>query len=72
MPDDSDWITAAIAKARQKGTIAPDTVWPSVEGLLRGSFRERPLSAMQLESVARNLIEAMVPIPPSGGNAGED
>ncbi len=67
MSDDSDWITAAIAKARKKGAIAPDIVWSRVEGLLRGSFRERPLSAMQLESVARHLIEAMVPVVPSGG-----
>ncbi len=67
MPDDSDWIAAAIAKARQKGAVAPDIVWSRVEGLLRGSFRERPLPAMQLESVARNLIEAMAPVAPSVG-----
>jgi hypothetical protein len=67
MPDDTDWITAAIVKARQKGVVAPDIVWSRVEGLLRSSFRERPLSAMQLESVARNLIEAMVPVAPTVG-----
>ncbi len=67
MSDDSDWITAAVAKTRQKGAIAPDIVWSRVEGLLRGDFRERPLTAMQLESVARNLIEAMIPVVPSVG-----
>jgi hypothetical protein len=72
MSTDSDWITAAIAKARQKGAVGPDIVWSRVEGLLRGSFRERPLPAMQLESVARNLIEAMVPEAPSVRERGED
>jgi len=67
MSDDSDWITAAVAKARKMGATTPDIVWSQVEGLLRGSFRERALSAMQLESVARNLIEAMVPVGPSEG-----
>ncbi len=67
MSDDSDWISTAVAKAREKGAVAPDIVWSRVEGLLRGSFRERPLSAMQLESVARNLIEATVPAAPSVG-----
>ncbi len=63
MSVNSDWITAAVAKARLKVTTAPDGVWPQVEALLRGSFSERPIPAMQLEKVARQLIEAMVPPP---------
>ncbi len=64
MSNDSDWITAAVAKARQKDATGPDLVWSQVEALLRGSFSERPLAPMRLEAVARQLMEAMVPPPP--------
>ena len=64
MSSDVDWITAAITKARQQDTEAPELVWIQVEALLRGKLSERPIPPMELASCAMQLIEAMVPAPP--------
>ena len=63
MPNDADWVAAAIKKAREQGIAAPNTVWAQVEDLLRGRFGERPAPAKELERTARSLIEGMVDAP---------
>jgi len=64
MSNDVHWITAAISKARQQNTEVPESVWTQIEALLRGKISQRPIPAVELASVARQLIEDMVPAPP--------
>ena len=59
MVDESDWITAAISKARQQEANAPDVIWPELEVLLRGKLSQRPIPAGELASVAMQLIRKM-------------
>jgi hypothetical protein len=64
MSNDSDWITAAVAKTRQKGPAVPDCVWSQLEAVLRGKFSARPIPAVELASLAMQLIEGMDVAPP--------
>lgn len=63
MPNDLDWITAAIKKAQERGATAPDAVWTQVEALLRGRLSEGQLSVLERERTARLLIERMAQAP---------
>jgi hypothetical protein len=57
MADESDWIAAAISKARQQKADAPDVIWTELEVLLKGKLSQRPISAGELASVAMQLID---------------
>lgn len=59
MPDDTDWVTASINKARQQNTDVPDVIWTELEALLRGRLSQRPIPAGELAGVAMQLIEKM-------------
>lgn len=63
MPNDADWIAAAIKRARETGATTPNAVWTQLEVLLRGGLSERPAPAKDLERSARQLIDAMVTPP---------
>src|ERR1700680_355489 len=63
MSNDVHWITAAISKAREQIAEVPEPVWAQIEASLRGRFSERPIPAIELASVAKQLIEGMVPAP---------
>jgi hypothetical protein len=65
MPSDIDWITAAMAKARELNCNVPEPVWTQLEALLQGKLSERPIPPVELASHAMQLIEAMVPAPPA-------
>jgi hypothetical protein len=63
MSTHADWITAAIAKGRQQHATVPEAVWTQLEVLLRGRFSQGPMTAMELASVAMQLIERTAPAP---------
>jgi hypothetical protein len=63
MPNDNSWISAAISKARQQCVDVPESVWTQVDALLRGRISQRPIPALELASVARQLIDDMVTPP---------
>jgi hypothetical protein len=64
MSKDVDWITSAISKAREQSAEVPEPIWTQIEASLRGRFTQRPIPAIELASIARQLIEDMVPAPP--------
>lgn len=59
MVDESGWIAAAIRKAQQQKSNAPDVIWTELETLLNGKLSQRPIPAGELASVAMQLIEKM-------------
>jgi len=59
MPDDTEWVTRAITNAKLESTTKDDAVWSLLENFLNGDLRTRPLTAMQLQAVARQLMDAM-------------
>lgn len=63
MPNNADWITTTLTKAREMAAV-PDAVWNHLDALLKGKFSERPIPAGELASEAMQLIEEMVPAPP--------
>jgi hypothetical protein len=64
MSNDVHWITAAISKAREQCAEVPESVWTQIESLLRGKISQRPIPAVELASVAMQLIEDIAPPPP--------
>ena len=56
MVNKSDWIAAAISKARQQRANAPDAIWTELEVLLKDKLSQRPIPAGELASVAMQLI----------------
>ncbi len=65
MPNEADWIKVALANARDHGPEVPVAVWTRLEALLRGKFSQRQVAAVELARDAKQLIDAMVPPPPS-------
>jgi len=63
MSTDSEWIAAAIEKARKQSTPATEAVWARVVELLKGKFSQRGIPSVELANIARELIEEMVPAP---------
>ena len=63
MSNDTDWITAATKNARSRTGAVPNAVWDQLEGLLRGKLSKRSIPALELASVAKQLIEDMFPHP---------
>jgi len=61
MSDDAHWISAAISKARLQCAEVPESVWTQIDVLLRGKISQRPIPAIELASVAMQLIEDMIP-----------
>ena len=61
MSNDDLWITTAISKARQQCVEVPESTWTQIEVLLAGKISQRPIPALELASVARQLIEDMIP-----------
>lgn len=59
MPDELDWTSAAISKARQQEADVPDVIWAELEALLKGKLSQRPLPPGELASVAMQLIGEM-------------
>jgi hypothetical protein len=65
MQEESDWIASTIAKTRRQSAAVPDAVNTKVESLLRGKLGQRPMPAMELSNVAKDLIELLIPAPPN-------
>lgn len=62
MPTDNHWIDSVTELDQQADPGVPGEVWGHLRSLLKGSFSERPLPARELEKIAWQLIEAMVPV----------
>jgi hypothetical protein len=63
MPDDPNWITTAIMKARQGSPTVPEDVCTKFESLLKGKLSERAIPAVELANVAMMLMGGMVATP---------
>ena len=59
MADESDWIAAAITRARQQNPDGPEAIWTELQTLLKGKLSQKPVPAGELASVAMQLIEKM-------------
>ena len=63
MPNDTDWITAVIAKARQQSIQVPNDLWTHLDALLNEKLSQRPLPPGELASIAMQSIELMAFAP---------
>jgi hypothetical protein len=64
MPTDDLWIRARIADARECHPSVTEAVLARLQELLKSKLSERQFSQMELESVAKLLIEDMAPASP--------
>lgn len=63
MPSDVDWIRARIAEAQKRHGSVTEAATAQMEKLLSGDLSERPLSSAKLATIAKVLIDDMVPAP---------
>lgn len=55
-PNEDDWIANAVGDARRGKTKAPDEIWTTLESLLETTFSQKPISALELQKIAMDLI----------------
>jgi hypothetical protein len=63
MSNDDHWITTRITDALQRHPLVTEAVSARVDQLLTGQLSERQLPSTELASLAKALIEDMVPAP---------
>ena len=64
MPNDDQWMTTGVAKAREKHPLVTEAVSARIAALLNGELNERSLPAARLKVLATALIAEMAPAPP--------
>lgn len=56
------WVEHSLSEARRHALPAPDTVWTWMETLLKGRLGQQPLTGMELQSIAMQLMnETTIP-----------
>lgn len=64
MPEQSEWVAKRTADAKSAHPGVTDAAVARIEKMLNGKLQERPLSNAERASLARDLLEEMMPPPP--------
>jgi len=63
MPNETDWIAVVMSEVKAGDPKVPDDIWPQLEILLKSKLSRRPIPAVELANMARELIDTSASDP---------